>query len=282
MTNNSLSRWSRLGLGTGTLASLGRSASLTEVSLLLDAMIATGATVIDTADSYASGGCERLLGKALLGRRNKFVIATKAGYLHADFPRPFKALNQWAKKGMHLAGLRQCFSPSYLTKSLERSLSRLGCDAIDAFLLHSPSPEVIKDQAVHAMCGRLISAGKTLHVGLSSESPDVIRAAIDSGIFKVIQTPANLMVSEALMPLWNDCAAAGIHLMGNHVFSPACIASPGMTHETLMRAASALLPQHATLLCGTRKPAHFKQTHEWVHNPMPDNEAALLLSRCHS
>lgn len=280
MTTDSLSRWSRLGLGTGTLASLGRSASLMEVNLLLEAMIATGSTVIDTADSYASGGCERLIGKALLGRRDKFVIATKAGYRHADFPSPFKALNQWAKKSMHLAGLRQCFSPSYLTKSLERSLTRLGCEAIDAFLLHSPPPEVIKDHAVLAQCDRLISAGKTLRVGLSSENPSVIRAAIESKAFQVIQTPANLIAAEVLMPLWNDCAEAGIHLMGNHIFSPACLARPEMTHETLMRAASALLPHNATLLCGTRKPAHFKQTHEWVHDPLSAKDAARLLKGC--
>ena len=282
MTTDSSKHWSRLGLGTGTLASLGRAASLTEVNLLLEAMSATGATVIDTADSYASGDCERLLGKALRGRRKGFVIATKAGYRHANFPGPFKALNQWVKKGMHLAGWRQCFSPVYLSNSLERSLTRLRCEVLDAFLLHSPPQEVVTDHTVLAHCGHLISAGKALRVGISSENPKVIRAAIDSGIFQVIQTPANMMVSEALMPLWNDCAAAGIHLMGNHVFSPTCLASPGMTHETLMRAASALLPQNATLLCGTRKPAHFKQTHDWVRNPMPDKEAALLLSRCRS
>ena len=65
---------SRLTLGTGRLASSGSGRSISAVARLLDTATDLGINLIDTADSYASGECERLLGRALVGRRDKFII----------------------------------------------------------------------------------------------------------------------------------------------------------------------------------------------------------------
>jgi pyridoxine 4-dehydrogenase len=273
------SKWSRLGLGTGTLASLGRAASFSEVDRLVGAMLDLGVTVIDTADSYGSGDCERLVGKVLRGRRESFIVVTKSGYRLSNLPGPFRPLNQFAKKGFQRLGFHQCFAPAYLAKCLDNSLSRLGVKHLDAFLLHNPSLKVVEDERVIHLCKSLIESGKTILTGLSSENPEVIRTAIASGVFKIIQTPASLKAAVAMRPLWKECETNGIRVIGNHVFDPACLGVHGMTHETLMRSTSALLPNGATILCGTRNLAHLQQACEWAAMPLPEADAVRELLR---
>jgi aryl-alcohol dehydrogenase-like predicted oxidoreductase len=239
-------------------------------------MLEVGVTVIDTADSYGSGACERLLGRALKGRREFFSIATKTGYRFSDLPVPLRPLNQLFKKGLHRLGFRQQFAPAYLKKSAEGSLKRLGLDRLDAFLLHSPPLEVVASDEVAMLCESLISSGKAGMCGLSSENPAVIQAAISTGAYGVIQTPVSLRFTATMQPLWKECEARGIKIIGNHVFDPVCLAAPGITHETLMTAVSALLPDSATILCGTRNPSHLRQANQWARNPMDAIKAGSL------
>jgi pyridoxine 4-dehydrogenase len=260
--------WSKLGLGTGTLASLGRAASVSEVDRLLGVMLDLGVIVIDTADSYGSGDCERLLGKALKGRREFFTLATKAGYRLSNLPGLLRPLNQFAKKGLQRFGYRQLFEPDYLRKSLDNSLSRLGMGRVAAFLLHDPPLTVVSDESVIQTCIDLIKSGKTILTGISSGDPEVLRRAIECAAFGVIQTPANLKAAVAMQPIWRECEARGIHVIGNHVFDPSCLGLAGMTHESLMRGSSALLPESSTILCGTRNPSHLRQTNEWANSPV--------------
>lgn len=262
--------WSRLGLGTGTLASLGRSATLSEVDMLIGAMLEMGMTVVDTADSYASGDCECLLGKALFGRREKLVIVTKAGYRLSNLKGPLRPLNQIVKKVLHRVGHRQLFEPSYLSACLNRSLSRLKIEQLDAFLLHDPPLEALTDERVIRLCEDLKQSGKTIFTGVSSDDPEVLQTAIASGAFEVIQTPANLNAAASMQPIWRACEANQIHVIGNHIYDPACLASPGMTHEKLMRGSSSLLPSPSTILCGSRNPNHLKQSNQWANESLTD------------
>lgn len=269
--------WSRLGLGTGTLASLGRAASFPEVDKLVGSLPDLGVTVIDMADSYGSGECERLIGKALRGRRESFTVVTKAGYRFSNLPDPLRPLNQFLKKGLHSLGFRQQFTPSYLAKCVEGSLQRLGVDRLDAFLLHSPPLEVVESDALAVLFENLKRSGKTIMTGLSSENPAVIRAAISSEVFGVIETPASLRLAVAMQPLWNECQSKGIHVIGNHVFDPICLAIPEMTHELLMKTATAILPSNATVLCGSRNLTHLREASKWASEPMGKIEADSMI-----
>ncbi len=271
-----LPNWSKLGLGTGTLASLGRAASLSEVDRLVATMLDIGVKVIDTADSYGSGDCEYLIGKVLRERRESFTIITKAGYRFSNLPYPFRPLNQFVKKGLQHLGFRQRFTTAYLSKCIDSSLLRLRMEYVDAFLLHNPPLEIIEDERLISLCTSLIKAGKTKQTGVSSENPEVIRAAIASGAFTIIQTPANLKAAAMLRTLWNECDDHQIHVIGNHVFEPTCLNLDGVTHEMLMRGSSALLPENATILCGTRNPSHLRQTNHWASMPLPVAEAERL------
>jgi aryl-alcohol dehydrogenase-like predicted oxidoreductase len=270
--------WSRLGLGTGTLASLGRAASVSQIAELLDTMLELGMKVVDTADTYGSGDCEILLGKALLQQRNSFTIVTKAGYRHSDLHGPLRPLNQFIKKGIQRSGSRQCFEPAYLARSLDRSLARLRTSCVDAFLLHDPPLEAVMRDDVLKVCASLRSSGKAGHVGVSSGDPEVLMRAIASRAFDVIQTPAGLGAAASLRTIWSECELQSIHVIGNHVYDPAFLALPGMSHELLMRASSSLLPCSATILCGTRNPAHLRQSLEWACQPLPPTEAHALIT----
>lgn len=268
--------WGRLGLGTGTLASLGRAASLAEVRSLLDAMAQLEIQTIDTADSYGSGDCEHLLAKALSGRRDQFRIITKAGYRHGNLPGPLRPLNQFVKKALNRLGKHQCFDIAYLTHCLDESLRRLKTDRVEAFLLHDPPASVVKSPEVALFFARIREQGKAGQTGVSSCDPEVLSLAVDYGSCDVIENQANTRTAPTVMPVWKSCMERGIHVVGNYVYEPGCLRLPSMTHEILMRASAALLPAGATILCGTRNPDHLRLSLKWALDPLPLEEALRL------
>ena len=107
-----------------------------------------GLTLIDTAEAYGEGRNEEMVGRALAGRRDEAVLATKSS------------------RG----------APDYLAAHADASLRRLGVDHIDVYYLHRVDPEVPIEESVGAMA-RLVEAGKIRHIGLSEAGPDTIRRA---------------------------------------------------------------------------------------------------------
>jgi pyridoxine 4-dehydrogenase len=269
--------WSRLGLGTGTLASLGRASSIEDVEKLLASMLENGVSVIDTADTYGSGACERLLGRALRQKQDSFTLVTKAGYCHGDLPLPLRPLNPFLKKALQRIGRQQRFEPAYIAKCLERSLSRLGVDQVSAFMLHDATMEAITNDRLLSVLENLKNSGKTQAVGVSTGEPEVLQHALSTGIFEVVQTPASLRYVTKLQAIWRQCEAADIHVIGNHIFDPLCFRHPGMSHEMLMRASAAIMPPGATILCGTRNSSHLAQSKDWAVSPMPLKDAERLV-----
>ncbi len=106
-----------------------------------------GAFLIDTAESY---GTESAVGRAIAGRRDEAFIATKVSPSH--------------------------FRREELLKACDRSLARLGVDAIDLYQLHAPNPRVPIEETMGAM-GELASAGKVRHIGVSNFSVAELREA---------------------------------------------------------------------------------------------------------
>lgn len=270
----------QVGLGTGTLASLGRAASLRTVCELLQAVADSGSKVIDTADSYGSGDCEILLGRAIRQTGDTFDVITKAGYRFSDFGGPLRVLNQFAKKILHKTGPSQRFDGVYLEKCLEGSLLRLRRDSVFAFLLHDPPSSVVENPDILERMQRLTSTGKIQHPGVSSGDPNVLARALDSGVFRVIQTPANLRASKLLFGVWKRCRAQEVTIIGNHVFAPDLLSKSGVSRERLMRAAVGMLPDRSTVLCGTRNSAHFLECAAWARHPMTNSEIDELRRIC--
>jgi aryl-alcohol dehydrogenase-like predicted oxidoreductase len=119
-----------------------------------------GVTFFDTADMYGPFTNEELVGKALAGRRDDVVLATKFG-------------NERAADGSRI-GING--TPEYVRSACEASLRRLGVDHIDLYYQHRVDPDTPIEDTVGAMA-ELVRAGKVRHLGLSEAAPATIRRA---------------------------------------------------------------------------------------------------------
>jgi aryl-alcohol dehydrogenase-like predicted oxidoreductase len=120
-----------------------------------------GIDFLDTAEVYGPYKNEELVGKAVAGRRDEFVIATKFGFrIHSDDPMD-----------RSLDG-----SPENVKRAIEGSLKRLGTDYVDLYYQHRIDPNVPIEETVGAL-GELVTQGKVRFIGLSEAAPDTIRRA---------------------------------------------------------------------------------------------------------
>jgi aryl-alcohol dehydrogenase-like predicted oxidoreductase len=127
-----------------------------EARATLEQALSLGITLFDTADAYGNGANEEFLAPFLAAHRDEVVIATKFG-LDNDRPGIFN-------------------DPAYIRAAAERSLRRLGVDAIDVYYMHRRDVNVPIEETVGAMA-ELVAAGKVRHLGLSEVTADELRAA---------------------------------------------------------------------------------------------------------
>ncbi|MDF5756322.1 aldo/keto reductase [Spongiactinospora sp. TRM90649] len=118
-----------------------------------------GVTLLDTADAYGSGANEELVGRAIAGRRDQVVLATKFGVV---------------RHGGRTTGV--CGRPDYVRSACEASLRRLGVEHIDLYQQHRVDPAVPIEDTVGALA-ELVAEGKVRHIGLSEASRETIRRA---------------------------------------------------------------------------------------------------------
>jgi len=123
---------------------------------VVDAALEAGINFFDTADMYADGKSEELLGRYLGDRRREVLIATKFG--------------------MEVAGQGKGARPKYIQKACAASLRRLNTDYIDLYQLHTPDPEVPVAETLGAL-DELVKAGKVREIGCSNFSVRQIREA---------------------------------------------------------------------------------------------------------
>jgi aryl-alcohol dehydrogenase-like predicted oxidoreductase len=134
-----------------------------------------GVTFLDTADVYGSGRNEELVGRAIRGRRNEVVLATKFGYIRGE-DGTFLGVNG---------------KPEYVRSACEASLRRLRIDAIDLYYQHRVDPDTPIEDTVGAMAG-LIREGKVRFLGLSEAGPGTIRRAHATHAITALQTEYSL------------------------------------------------------------------------------------------
>src|SRR4051812_25187729 len=154
---------SSLGLGCmGMSQSYGDTADEAESIATVHAALDAGCTFIDTADVYGDGANEELVGRALAGRRDEAVLATKFGFTRssADSAMPTTVDG----------------SPAYAVSALDASLRRLGVDHVDLWYLHRRDPHVPIEETVGAMASQ-VEAGKVRYLGLSEVNGETVRAA---------------------------------------------------------------------------------------------------------
>jgi aryl-alcohol dehydrogenase-like predicted oxidoreductase len=147
-----------------------------------------GVTFLDTADNYADGESERLVGRAIASHRHEFTIATKGG-LRLDRSTDGGATAPVAYR-RSVDG-----RPEYLKRACEASLRRLGTDVIDLYYLHRASDIVPIEDSVGAMA-ELVADGKVKHLGLSEVSPDTLRRAVAVHPIAALQTEWSLFTRD--------------------------------------------------------------------------------------
>jgi aryl-alcohol dehydrogenase-like predicted oxidoreductase len=134
-----------------------------------------GVNFLDTADMYGPFTNERLVGRAIEGRRDEVVLATKFG-------------NERAEDGTRI-GING--SPEYVHRACDASLERLGVDTIDLYYQHRVDQSVPIEETVGAMA-ELVEQGKVRYLGLSEASPDTIRRAHAVHPISALQTEYSL------------------------------------------------------------------------------------------
>jgi aryl-alcohol dehydrogenase-like predicted oxidoreductase len=149
--------------------------SLATIARALD----LGVTLLDTADIYGPFTNEELVGKAIRGRRDRVVVATKFGIVRSEDPA-FRGING---------------RPEYVRRSCEASLKRLGTDHIDLYYQHRVDTDVPIEETVGAMA-RLVEDGKVRFLGLSEAGPETIRRAHAEHPIAALQTEYSLWSRE--------------------------------------------------------------------------------------
>ena len=152
-----------------------------QVTEVVDAALEAGINFFDTADVYGDSRSEELLGRAIAGRRDEVVIATKFG---GD-----------------MGGGRKGAKPEYVHRAVEDSLRRLGTDHIDLYQLHFPDEDTPIGDTLDAL-NELVDAGKVREIGCSNFSADQLdwaqRAASDRDDkrFASVQNELSLLVRD--------------------------------------------------------------------------------------
>lgn len=168
-------------IGLGTMVHAGHFGPMKDEDSLgaIDAALDLGVNFIDTSDAYGAGYSEALLGKALKGKRDKVVLATKGGNVMVGPDR----------------GKRN-FDPAYIGRVLEESLKRLQTDCVDLYQLHNPTVDVIERGEVWGLLERQKKAGKIRYYGVSINNTEEGIAAANGGRSDAIQTEYNLLDQE--------------------------------------------------------------------------------------
>ncbi len=171
-----------LGLGTNAVGGYNLFPGLDDGAgrKLVDAAIANGINLLDTAYVYGLGHSEQLVGQVVKEhRREELVIATKGAH---DFSTGREVIRN---------------APDFITQQVDQSLKRLGVDYIDIYYLHFPDHDTPKGEAVGAL-QRLREAGKIRAIGISNFNLDQIKEANADGYVDVVEDEFSLLHQDHL------------------------------------------------------------------------------------
>jgi aryl-alcohol dehydrogenase-like predicted oxidoreductase len=240
-------------------------------SRLLNAALDGGINFLDTAACY--GNSEELIGQTVAGRRDEYVLATKAGHVTGGYSG-------------------QPWTAQTIRDSIERSLARLKTDHLDLVQLHSCDVEILERGEVIRVLQDARQAGKTRFIGYSGDR-EAARWAIESGQFDTLQTSFNLLDQEPrleLLPLarergvgvivkrpianavWGAGAGAGREAYRERAGRMAGLGPiPGAPEDAIALALGFTLAHEEvdTAIVGTRNPEHMLGNIALVERALP-------------
>lgn len=236
---------SEIGFGCARLGGFLQNAPKGEAVRSLKAAQEAGITFYDTADMYAQGESEMLVGEAFRRNRDKVIIASKGGYILPTRRKAAAPLKSAIKKIVKALGIQrkhlpsgfsgslsQNFSPEYLKSAIESSLRRLKTDYIDVYQLHSPSTQIIVQGDFIEALEILKSEGKIRFYGISCETHEDVSLCLKYPGVSSVQIGVGALDQEAITHAIPQAAESRVAVIGRGCFGGGLL-NPALGVEAL-------------------------------------------------